>query len=105
MEVRSWRQVNEAGGLLAQRASLAGESALRHFLRLAGAQPPPKRIAPESAVAASAERTSFAGAHPPPKRTRRGSATFLVDLRTVGCFLLFMRFSLRALVEVFDRAP
>jgi hypothetical protein len=72
---------------------------------MAGAQPPPKRTAPESAVAASVERTTFAGAHPPPNRTRRESAIFFVGLRTTGCFLLFMSFSLRALVVNLDRAP
>jgi len=55
-----------------------------------GAEPPPKRTAPRSAVAASVERTTCAGAEPPPKRTRRESVIRLLGLRTTGCFLLFM---------------
>src|SRR5213075_1694400 len=57
-------------------ASLMGSA---YFLRLAGAQPPPKRIVPESWVALSSERITR-GAQPPPKRTRRESAIFLDGL-------------------------
>ena len=66
-----------------------GASTSRYFLRQAGAEPLPKRIAPESAIAGFVERTSFAGEDPLPKRTRRESAIFLVGLRTTGCFMFF----------------
>src|SRR5687767_3284473 len=71
-----------------------------YLRRLAGALPAPKRIFPESRVAASAKRTTR-GALPAPKRTRLASAIFLDGLRTTR-FLLDM-WSLRKLIE--KRSP
>src|SRR4051812_9349313 len=62
---------------------------LPYFLSAAGQDPPPKRIAPESRVAASCVRRTR-GVEPPPKRTRRESITFLLGLRTI-CFLLVIK--------------
>src|SRR5947207_11448887 len=54
-----------------------------YFLRLAGAEPAPKRMVRESCVALSSARMTR-GAEPAPKRTRRESAIFLEGLRTTG---------------------
>ena len=68
-----------------------------YFLRLAGADPLPKRTLPESCVAVSAVR-STRGALPDPKRTRRGSAIFFEAGRTERCFFVDMRFLLERVV-------
>jgi hypothetical protein len=89
-------EVGEAVALLERCNRLACESDSNHFRSQAGAEPVPKRIFPASALAASTGRISFAGADPVPKRMRRESAIFLVGLRTTGCLLLFICFSLFA---------
>ena len=98
----------EVGGAVAplERCNRpACESVSDHFRSQAGAEPVPKRIVPASVLAASTGRISFAGADPVPKRTRRESAIFLVGLRTTGCFLLFMCFSLFACWSKTSIAP
>ena len=64
-----------------------------YLRRIAGAEPLPKRTAPESWVAASRRRTTGV------------LAIFLEGLRTTGCFLLDMRaFSLSGLAIGFKFA-
>jgi uncharacterized membrane protein required for colicin V production len=63
---------------------------------MAGAEPLPKRIAPESWVDASRARTTI------------GLAIFFEALRTTGCFLLDMGFLLERVVvngSDCERAP